>query len=90
LGIRLFTDQVLIKMPADAKPTPWHQDVTYWPMNEPGAFSIWIAIDDADESNGCMMFVPNSRRAGKLKPIDLVNPQNLFEFADDNRQLHLP
>jgi ectoine hydroxylase-related dioxygenase (phytanoyl-CoA dioxygenase family) len=82
-AIRLFNDQVLIKMPGDSKPTPWHQDLTYWPMNEPGALSIWIALDDVDENNGCMMFVPESRRAGKLNPIDLTNPQDLFEYTDN-------
>lgn len=80
-SVRLFHDHALLKMPGDSKPTPWHQDTTYWPMNETGALSIWIALDDVDEQNGCMMFVPNSRSLGKLDPIDLVNPQDIFEYA---------
>ncbi|WP_442956048.1 phytanoyl-CoA dioxygenase family protein [Paenibacillus sp. MMO-177] len=52
-GLRLFHDHALLKMPQDSKPTPWHQDLPYWPMNEPGALSIWIALDDVDEHNGC-------------------------------------
>ncbi|WJH33423.1 phytanoyl-CoA dioxygenase family protein [Paenibacillus sp. CC-CFT747] len=81
-GIRLFHDHALLKMPGDSKPTPWHQDSTYWPMNEDGALSIWIALDDVDENNGCMMFVPESRRAGKLNPISLSDPQDLFQYAE--------
>ncbi|OAS13473.1 phytanoyl-CoA dioxygenase family protein [Paenibacillus oryzisoli] len=80
-GIRLFHDHALWKMPGDSKPTPWHQDYPYWPMTEQGAMSIWIALDDVDESNGCMMFVPKSQNAGKLNHIDLANPQDLFEFV---------
>lgn len=46
-GIRLFHDQALLKMPGDSKPTPWHQDFPYWPMNKDVAektISIWIAL----------------------------------------------
>ncbi len=82
-GIRLFHDHALLKMPEDSKPTPWHQDLPYWPMNEKGALSIWIALDDVDENNGCMMFVPRSRNVGKLNPISLVEPQNIFDYVRD-------
>lgn len=80
-GIRLFHDHALWKMPQDSKPTPWHQDIPFWPMNEPGALSAWIPAHDVDQHNGCMMFVPGSHKAGKLTGIDLVNPQDIFEFV---------
>lgn len=87
-GIRLFHDHALLKMPGDSKPTPWHQDLTYWPMNETGALSIWITLDDVDESNGCMMFVPGSRSIGKLNPISLVDPQDIFEYTKGTEHEH--
>lgn len=80
-GIRLFHDHLLWKMPGDSKPTPWHQDTVKWPMNETGALSIWITLDDVDERNGCMMFVPKSHRAGKLKNISLVEPVDIFDYV---------
>jgi ectoine hydroxylase-related dioxygenase (phytanoyl-CoA dioxygenase family) len=80
-GIRFFHDHLLWKMPGDSKPTPWHQDTVKWPMNETGAMSIWIALDDVDERNGCMMFVPKSHEAGKLKNISLVDPIDIFEYV---------
>ena len=67
---------------ASSKHTPWHQDLVYWPMNEPGALSAWIPVDDVDENNGCMKFVPGSHKLGKLTGIDLVNPQDIFEFTE--------
>ncbi|HZG57942.1 phytanoyl-CoA dioxygenase family protein [Paenibacillus sp.] len=81
-GIRLFHDHALFKMPHDSKPTPWHQDHGYWPMEPSGALSIWIALDDVDENNGCMMFVPKSQRIRNLKNVDFVEPHDLFEEAD--------
>lgn len=89
-GIRLFHDHALLKMPGDSKPTPWHQDLPYWPMKTldgpvwSGPLSIWIALDDVDEHNGCMMFVPTSHTIGKLTGIDLVHPQDIFEYAKES------
>lgn len=80
-GIRLFHDHALWKMPHDSKPTPWHQDMPYWPMNEPGALSIWLPVDDVDERNGCMMFVPGSHKAGKLTGVNFTDPQNIFDYV---------
>jgi len=45
----------------------WHQDVTYWNLDPPQAISAWIAIDDVDEENGAMLFVPGSHRHGILE-----------------------
>lgn len=77
-GVRLFHDHALLKMPRDSKPTPWHQDKPYWPMRESGAFSIWIALDDVDERNGCMMFVPKTQKIKNLKSISLAAPEDIF------------
>ncbi|WNR45327.1 phytanoyl-CoA dioxygenase family protein [Paenibacillus roseipurpureus] len=82
--IRFFHDHGLWKMPNDSKPTPWHQDTPYWPINEAekGMMSIWIALDDVNEQNGCMAFVPKSHKVGKLTSIDLANPQNIFDYVE--------
>jgi ectoine hydroxylase-related dioxygenase (phytanoyl-CoA dioxygenase family) len=80
-GMRFFHDHALWKMPQDSKQTPWHQDFPYWPMNETGALSAWIPVDDVDENNGCMKFVPGSHKLGKLTGIDLTNPQSIFDFT---------
>jgi ectoine hydroxylase-related dioxygenase (phytanoyl-CoA dioxygenase family) len=81
-SVRLLHDHLLFKMPGDSKATPWHQDLPYWPMNQTGALSLWLPLDDVDENNGCMMFVPGSHKYGKLTAIDLVNPQNLHDYVE--------
>lgn len=81
-GMRLFHDHALWKMPGDSKPTPWHQDLPYWPMDkDSAAVSVWIALDDVDENNGCMMFVPKSHKISTFKNISLVEPEDIFQFA---------
>ncbi|MFC5405862.1 phytanoyl-CoA dioxygenase family protein [Cohnella soli] len=83
-GIRFFHDHGLWKMPGDSKATPWHQDTPYWPINEAqaGMMSLWLTLDDVNEDNGCMAFVPKSHKLGKLTGIDFLNPQNIFDYVD--------
>ena len=42
----------------------WHQDNVYWPELPPNQITMWIAIDDADETNGCMWVLPGSHKKG--------------------------
>ncbi|TDF98562.1 phytanoyl-CoA dioxygenase family protein [Paenibacillus piri] len=81
-AIRLFHDHGLWKMPHDSKPTPWHQDAPYWPMRQTGALSMWLALDDVDVSNGCMMFVPGSHNVGKLTGINFEQPRSIFDEVE--------
>jgi len=80
-AVRLWHDQALLKQPGDSRPTPWHQDLPYWPMREPGALSVWVALDDVDALNGAMSFIPGSHRVGALPGINLVNPQDIFAMV---------
>ena len=82
-AVRLWHDHALIKMPGDSKETAWHQDLPYWPMNEPGALSCWMALDDVDVANGCMQFVPKSHTWGIFEPIRLVDAQDLFGLVPE-------
>jgi ectoine hydroxylase-related dioxygenase (phytanoyl-CoA dioxygenase family) len=81
--IRLWHDHLLTKMPGDSKPSPWHQDRPYWPMNGYDQLSCWMALDDVDERNGCMQFIPGSHLWGELEPVNLVNPQDIFALVPD-------
>ena len=56
-AVRVWHDQALFKPPF-GNPTGWHLDNPYWSFDSPHALSIWIALDDATLSNGCMYYVP--------------------------------
>lgn len=60
-GVRVWHDQALIKRPY-ANPTAFHLDAPYWSFTSEDAISIWIALDDATESNGCLYFFPGSHK----------------------------
>lgn len=63
--ILLYHDQALFKPALHGDEVPWHQDNGYWKFDPPNAISLWMALDDADEANGCMRFVPGSQKAGE-------------------------
>jgi phytanoyl-CoA hydroxylase len=54
-----------------SQPTPPHQDGYYWchvpvPGRESGV-TMWLALDDADEGNGCLRYVRGSSHV-ELRP----------------------
>ena len=46
------------------KPTPPHQDGFYFCLKPDEAVTMWIALDDVDESNGCVRYLRGSHREG--------------------------
>jgi len=45
---------------------PWHQDngVILPEADEAGILTVWIALNDATEANGCLQVIPRSHRQG--------------------------
>lgn len=62
--VDFFYDQLFVKEPGTAHPTPWHQDQPYWPVTGRQITSVWIALDDIDLGNGAVEFIAGSHRWG--------------------------
>jgi hypothetical protein len=45
---------------------PWHQDNGYVNVDPPTNITIWMALDDVDEENGCVYVQPRSHELGLL------------------------
>lgn len=66
--VEFFYDMLISKEPGNTNPTVWHQDFAYFevPFTPAGRRSpnemmqFWLALDDVDETTGCMHFVPRS------------------------------
>jgi phytanoyl-CoA hydroxylase len=57
----LIMSHLIVKRPEDGLPVAWHQDNTYWhSVTGTDVATVWLAIDDADVSNGCMQVIPSS------------------------------
>jgi ectoine hydroxylase-related dioxygenase (phytanoyl-CoA dioxygenase family) len=69
-GIRIWHDQALVKRPY-GNPTGFHLDVPYWSFTSAHAITIWVALDDATLSNGCLYYVPGSHKAQRFDNVDI-------------------
>ena len=65
--------------------TPWHQDGQYWPINPLATCTVWLAIDDATEQNGCLRFIKGSHKDKKLKDHSRNNKENLTLHQELNK-----
>jgi ectoine hydroxylase-related dioxygenase (phytanoyl-CoA dioxygenase family) len=43
--VQFFHDHVIVKSAGTSEPTPWHQDISYFPVDAPKNVSFWIALD---------------------------------------------
>ena len=60
-GVRLYHDQALVKEPG-GRPTPWHQDQYYWPLDTADTVTLWMPLVDVSEEMGPMEFATGSHR----------------------------
>ncbi len=65
-------NHLFCKLPGDPMEVPLHQDGSYWPITPSRTVTVWLALDDADEENAAMEFVPGSHRGGALPHEDLA------------------
>lgn len=70
-NVRLWFDSIFTKPAKIGEATPWHQDIGLWTqnpaqkVNKPryqDALTIWMAIDQATQENGCLQVIPSSHQ----------------------------
>lgn len=65
-NIVCWASAVLSKRPHDPKQVPWHQDASFWSLSPARTVTVWLAIDDADDENSAMRFIPGSHDRGVI------------------------
>ena len=59
-NIALFASHYISKPPIEGRPVLWHQDGSYWPLQPMEAVTLWLAVDDSTQENGCMQVIPGT------------------------------
>ncbi len=100
--VKHIYDQLLFKPPQHEFETPWHQDLSY--LKEPFApagyhlpndsvLQFWLALDDTDESNGCMQFIAGAHNEPLLPHHvasgDPQQPSRLLAIENVEQHLNL-
>ena len=70
--------QLFEKHPLVSKPTRSHQDNAYFKQTPAIPLTIWIALDDIDENNGCLYYAPKLEKT-TIKH-DRYNPTTTFRL----------
>jgi len=79
----LLQSMYIFKQPQIGGEVGWHQDATYLHTEPPTVTGFWIALDDADSDNGCLMALAGGhrgplrhrfRRAGEALVTDALDP----------------
>jgi len=88
-GVSVYFSQIFFKPPRGGGPKPAHQDNFYFGPDDPdGLVTAWVALDDADEANGCLRYGRCTHRAPVLphtappdRPFDLqIAPEALADM----------
>lgn len=60
--VRFFYDQIFVKEPGTDAPTPWHQDLSFWPVRGEQITSFWIPLDPVTRESSGLMYVRGSHK----------------------------
>ncbi len=85
-GVSVYFSQVFFKPPRGGGPKPAHQDNFYFGPSDPeGLVTAWIALEDADEENGCLRY----GRRSHLGPIlaHAAPPERPFDLQISDADL---
>ncbi|PCJ62089.1 MAG: phytanoyl-CoA dioxygenase [Planctomycetota bacterium] len=78
--IVLYSSHFICKPAKNGMRVPWHEDSSYWgsrltPME---VVTVWLAMDDSNEKNGCMRVIPGTHQNG------YSNYENVIEVDGPN------
>ena len=82
----LFVEQFVVKGAHSGASFAWHQDGGYVGFDHKPYLTVWIALDDTDEANGCLYVLPRDLdRQGYLEPHrwDPENKEKVGYEGDD-------
>ena len=69
-NVHYYFSKRLRKLPGEDAEWKWHQDYgSYWYYDNflrPDMLTVWIALDEATEANGCLRVVRGSHNLGRL------------------------
>lgn len=56
----------------------WHQDLTYWGLDDAEEVTLWVALSPASKASGCMQFVPGTHTRQIVPHVDSFEEHNLL------------
>ncbi len=76
--LMVWSAGLFIKEPRSPKIVSWHQDLTYWGLDDAEETTCWVALSPATLASGCMKFVPGSHKHRLVPHVDTFDDNNLL------------
>ncbi len=91
-NIGLWSSHFICKEAQTGARTPWHEDSAYWK----GRFdryddivTLWLAIDESNQENGCMGVVPGTHQNGFSEHSNMDTEHKIFNIEIQEEKVPL-
>ena len=81
--LMVWSAGLFIKEKRSSKIVSWHQDLTYWGLDDVAETTCWVALSTANENSGCMKFVPGSHQTKIVPHVDTYSEDNLLSRGQE-------
>ena len=81
--LMVWSAQLFIKEKNSPKIVSWHQDLTYWGLDDVEETTCWFAVSKSSEKAGCMKFVPGTHKSKIVQHIDTFAEDNLLSRGQE-------
>lgn len=76
--LMVWTTHLYPKEPGDGRFISWHQDSAHWGLDSSKVVTVWVALTEVNEANGCMRMMPGSHKCGVAPHRDTWDPDNIL------------
>jgi len=78
-----WSSALFTKEPNSPKIVSWHQDLTYWGLDDTKEVTCWVALTPSTDRSGAMRFVPGSHKQTIVPHIDTWDENNLLSRGQE-------
>ena len=81
--LMVWSAGLFMKAPQSTHIVSWHQDLTYWGLDDAEETTGWVALSPATLESGCMQFVPGSHKQLQVPHEDTFDENNLLSRGQE-------
>lgn len=81
--LMVWSAALFVKEANSPKIVSWHQDLTYWGLDDAEETTCWFALSPATVDSGCMKFVPGSHKQKIVPHTDTYDENNLLSRGQE-------
>lgn len=81
--LMVWSASLFTKEPNTKSIVSWHQDLTYWGLDDAQEMTCWVALSPATIASGCMKFVPGSHKEQLVPHNDTFDDNNLLSRGQE-------